>query len=92
MNYTYHLFNHFIIAEVKCHRLAEQWITKETLKELSPVISKLIHSDDLTRLEFIDYLHVSSMVQLIGKLSFITICVSSLPAFRIEQHNTHIFP
>jgi len=63
-----HIPDHFTIVEIECHRLAEQWITKETLKELSPVISKLIHSDDLTRLEFLAYLHASPTIQPIGKL------------------------
>jgi len=65
---TFIILNHFTIVEIECHRLAEQWITEETLEKLSPVISKLIYSNDLTRLEFLAYLHASPMVQPIRKL------------------------
>jgi len=52
-------------------------------KELTPVISKLIHSDNLTRLRFIAYLHASSMVQPIGKL-----CLSRNPVYQQKCRNT----
>jgi len=58
-----HVLDHFAIVEIKCHRLAEQWIAEETLEKLSPVIFKLIDSNDFTRLEFLAYLHASPAVQ-----------------------------
>jgi len=63
-----HVLDHFTIVEMECHRLAEQWIAEETLEKLFLVISKLIHSNDLTRLEFFAYLHASPAVQPIHKL------------------------
>jgi len=62
-----HVLDHFTIVEIECHRLAEQWIAEETLENLYPVISELIRSNDLTRLEFLAYLHASPAVQPIDK-------------------------
>jgi len=79
-----HVLDHFTIVEIECHRLAEQWITEETLEKLSPVISKLIHSNDLTRLEFLAYLHASPTVQPIRKLRLLRY------AYPVDQLNCEI--
>jgi len=76
-----HVLDHFTIVEMECHRLAEQWITKETLKELAPVISKLIDSDDLTRLEFLAYLHASPTIQPIDKLCLLQ---NAFPVYKLN--------